>query len=272
VLVHGSGPHDADETMGPNKPFRDLALGLAARGIASVRYEKRTLAHPADFTVDKAYTVDDETVDDAVAAVQLAATAPAIDPMRVWVVGHSLGGLLAPRIAARSSQVAGLVILAGPTRKLEDIVVDQVRTLAGPGSPAAASAEAFARAVRDPKLAPAQPVQMLGTTLPGSYFLDLRSYDVVHVASSLRVPMLILQGERDFQVTRADYDGWAHALGGRANVTLKLYPALNHLFESGTGPSRPAEYQRPGLHVAPEVVADIAAFVLRNGHGPVGGP
>ena len=71
----------------------------------------------------------------------------------------------------------------------------------------------------------------------------------------------MLQGERDYQVTRADYDGWVRALGGRANAKLKLYPGLNHLFERGEGPSTPAEYDRPGLHVAAEVISDVAAFV-----------
>lgn len=260
VLVHGSGPHDGDETIGPNRPFADLALGLAAAGVATLRYEKRTHAHPGEFAVERGYTIEDETVADAVAAVELAASAPAVDPRRVFLAGHSLGGFLAPRIAARSPKVAGVVVLAGSTRRLEDIVVDQTRYLAGQGSAAAARAEAFAAVVRDPKLGAADKVDMMGIALPGAYFLDLRRYDAPAVAATLKVPILVLQGERDFQVTRADYDGWVKALSGRAGVKLKLYPGLNHLFEAGEGASTPAEYDRPGLHVAPEVVSDVAAF------------
>ena len=168
VLVHGSGPHDADETIGPNRPFADLALGLAAAGVASLRYEKRTRARPGEFVIEKAYTVEEEAVADAVAAVELAASAPAIDPRRVFVVGHSLGGFLAPRIAGRSPKVAGIVLLAGPTRRLEDIIVDQQRYLAGQDSTAVARAEAFAAAVRDPKLGPTDKVEVLGMTVPGA--------------------------------------------------------------------------------------------------------
>jgi uncharacterized protein len=264
VLVHGSGPHDADETIGPNKPFRDLALGLAARGIASVRYEKRTHAHPEEFAVTRKYTVAEETVDDAVAAAQLAAAAPAVDARRVWVAGHSLGGLLAPRIAARApGVVAGIVILAGSTRPLEELVVEQARYLAGAGSEVVGKAEAFAKIVRDPRLADGQAVDLLGTTLPGSYFIDLRRYDPARTVASLHVPVLVLQGERDYQVRRADYDGWTKALAGRTNARFRLYPSLNHLFEAGEGASLPAEYFRPGLHVAPEVIADVADFILK---------
>jgi dienelactone hydrolase len=264
VLVHGSGPHDADETIGPNKTFRDLALGLAARGIASVRYEKRTHAHPEEFAPARKYTVAEETIDDAVAAAQLAAAAPAVDAHRVWIVGHSLGGFLAPRIAARApGVVAGIVSLAGSTRPLEELVMEQMRYLEGEGSPGAAKADAFAKAVRDPALSDGQVVDMLGAKLPGSYFLDLRRYDPGRTAAGLRVPILILQGERDYQVRRADYDGWTKALAGHANARFRLYPALNHLFEAGEGESRPAEYLRPSMHVDPEVITEVAAFILK---------
>jgi dienelactone hydrolase len=265
VLVHGSGPNDADETLGPNKPFRDLALGLAAHGIATIRYEKRTHAHPATFTPDHQYTVNEEAVDDAVAAVRLAAGTPGLDGKRVWVIGHSWGGTLGPRIAAASPEVAGVVILAGSTRPLEDLLVEQMAYLQGPGSPGVAAAEATARAVRDPKLGAAQVVDVLGAKLPGSYFLDLRAYDPAKTAAKLHVPILVLWGERDYQVRRADYDGWAHALAGHPHTRLKTYPSLNHLFEDGHGPSRPEEYQRPDMHVAGEVVTDIAAFINKGG-------
>jgi len=98
------------------------------------------------------------------------------------------------------------------------------------------------------------------------YGFAARRYDAAAAAASSKLPILVLQGERDFQVTRADYDGWVKALGGRANAKLKLYPGLNHLFERGEGAPRPAEYETPGLHVAAEVVSDVAAFVTARQH------
>src|SRR5690606_29657538 len=115
----GSGPHDRDETVGPNKPFLDIARGLAAQGVAVLRYDKRTKARPQDYA-DGSVTIDSETTDDAVFAVAALREAPGIDPARVYVLGHSQGAMMAPRIAARSGHVAGLVLLAAPARPLLD--------------------------------------------------------------------------------------------------------------------------------------------------------
>ncbi len=137
VLVHGSGPQDRDETIGPNKVFADLAAGLAAHGIATLRYDKRTKVNPGSLPKD--FTVDDETTKDALAAVDAVRAAPEIDGKRVYVAGHSLGAYLAPRIGSRAKDLAGLIVLAGPTRDLADVVVDQV-TYLGAGSDAIANA------------------------------------------------------------------------------------------------------------------------------------
>src|SRR5690606_33004513 len=101
ILVHGSGPNDRDETLGPNKPFRDLAHGLATRGIAVLRYDKRTLVHPKALAseVGAALTLREETIDDALAAAALLRTIPEVDASKIFVVGHSLGGTAIPRIA-----------------------------------------------------------------------------------------------------------------------------------------------------------------------------
>src|SRR5688572_1896362 len=130
VLVHGSGPHDRDETIGPNRPFRDIAEGLASRGIAVLRYEKRTKAHGSKLAGLPKFTVEEETVDDAVLAAQLLRNADGIDPARVYVLGHSLGGMLAPRIAKRAPELAGIVILAGNVRPLTTLVAEQLDYIA----------------------------------------------------------------------------------------------------------------------------------------------
>jgi dienelactone hydrolase len=272
VLVHGSGPNDRDETVGPNKPFKDLAWGLASRGVVVLRYEKRTRAHAGEMAAlmkegGGGFTVDEETVDDARLAAALLAAQPEVDPHRVFVLGHSLGGMLAPRIASGDHTVAGLIILAGNTRPLEELILDQVRTIANlDGKVTAdereqiAAAEKTVRDVRSPDLAPGMTVQMLGTPVPASYLLDLREYHAAEVAATLLIPMLILQGGRDYQVTTADFAGWKRALGTRKDVIFKLYPALNHLFIAGTGPSTPANTLAPG-HVDAAVVTDIAAWI-----------
>lgn len=267
VLVHGSGPNDRDESIGPNKTFKDLAQGLASRGIAVLRYDKRTKVAGAKMASITNFTVKDETVDDAVAAVAFLRTAPKIDPARIFVIGHSLGGMLIPRIGAADAKIAGLIAMAGATGDLAQTMARQSRYLAeGDGRVTAdeqKQIDAMDQLVKTvAALTPAdaaKPGAIQGA--PASYWLDLRGYEPATAAKSLKQPMLILQGERDYQVTMTDdFATWKSALGDKRGVTFKTYPALNHLFMAGEGKSLPAEYEKAG-HVPVEVISDIAGWI-----------
>ena len=270
VLVHGSGPNDRDATIGPNKPFRDLSLGLASRGIAVLRYEKRTRQHGAKLASLPNLTVKEETTDDAIAAVRLLRVTAGIDPGRIYVLGHSLGGMLVPRMAAvAGSDVRGWIVLAGPARSLEQALIDQTRYLAAVDGTVSPDEQKQIDAMQDlAKRVNAlkgdeAPLSAAGISAPASYWIDLRGYDAPTAARTIRQPMLVLQGERDYQVTTADFNQWKNALGARKDVTLKPYAALNHLFMAGTGRSIPAEYMTAG-HVAEEVISDIAAWIAEH--------
>ena len=268
VLVHGSGPHDRDETIGPNKPFRDLAWGLASQGIAVLRYEKRTKQHGAKVVkMNDQLTIKEETVDDAVLAAALLRTRKEIDPKRIFILGHSLGGCVAPQIGQRDSELAGLILLAGNTRPLEDLILEQVSyILSLDGEPGKKEKEALeniqkqVQRAKDPKLTPDTPAADLPLGVPAAYWLALRDYRPAETAAKFHRPMLVLQGERDYQVTMTDFDGWKKVLESRKDVQLKSYADLNHLFMEGKGKSTPAEYDKAG-HVAPEVVNDIATWI-----------
>jgi dienelactone hydrolase len=270
VLVQGSGPHDQDESIGPNKPFKDLAWGLASRGVAVLRYTKRTARYGLK-SVDEgaSFTVDDEIVNDARAAVELAAKQPKIDPKRIYVLGHSEGGYIAPRIATDDAQIAGIILLAGSARPLETVIVDQIHYLASfPGVPPdqaqkqIAAIEAMIKEIQNPDLKKTDKVTFLGAEIPASYFIDLRGYDPVAMAAKLKIRILVLQGARDYQVTNEDFDLWKKGLANHTDVTFKLYPDLNHLFVTGEGKSKPAEYDKAG-HVSPETVTDIAEWIKK---------
>jgi dienelactone hydrolase len=201
-----------------------------------------------------------------VAAAALLRQTPGIDSKRVFVLGHSLGGTLAPRIGSQAPDLAGLIILAGTTRSAEEITVEQLNYIASLGGAGAERVKAliettkthFAR-LNDPKLPEAEMV--LG--VPACYWLDLRSYNPAQTAASLKMPILILQGERDYQVTMVDFQGWKKYLSGRTSVEFKTYPKLNHLFEEGEGKSTPQEYEKPA-NVASYVIDDIAAWVKKG--------
>lgn len=270
VLVHGSGPGDRDETVASNKPFKDLALGLAAHGIAVLRYDKRTRVHAAKLATEEGFTVNEESVDDAVAAAALLRKTPEIDGKKVFVLGHSLGGELVPRIGKRDASLAGLVVLAGSTRPLGDVIVEQMKyitSLDGKTTPEEEAkikeAERGAARIREIEAgaAPKPKEWILGAM--AAYWLDLKGYDAPALAAKLKAPMLVLQGGRDYQVTEVDYRAWKKALGKSPRATLKLYPKLNHLFIAGEGKSVPDEYQVAG-HVDEEVVRDIAAWVKKK--------
>jgi dienelactone hydrolase len=272
VLLAGSGPQDRDETIGRNKPFKDLAWGLASHGIGVLRLDKVTYAHAAQVRGNRDFTLSDEYLPQAVAAVRLLTGHPAVDSARVFVAGHSLGGTVAPRVAAAEPSVAGLIILAGGTQPMYWAAVRQLRYLASldPGSAAATQAAVDAmtrqaRVVDSPGLSPATPDSDLPFGIPAAYWLDIRGYDPAAAAAALGKPVLILQGGRDYQSTVAeDLAGWRAGLAGHPGVTIHVYEADNHLFFPGSGPSAPAEYEPP-QHVDPAVITDIAAWLAAPG-------
>jgi dienelactone hydrolase len=266
VLVHGSGPNDRDETVGATRVFRDLAAGLASRGIVVLRYEKRTRVFAQKLASDPAATtLASEVVDDAAAAVRLLRKTAGVDPARIVVVGHSLGAMLLPRVAAASPGLAGLAGLATGARTLDRMMLAQTEYLLRSSG---LSGERLAR-----ELAPVEAevgrIRRLaaggaGPPVMGAgagYWREVLALDPAREFAAVGVPVLLLQGERDYQVTMEDFGALKAALAKRRDATARSYPGLNHLFVAGEGPSLPAEYERGGF-VDAAVVDDLARFVV----------
>ncbi len=276
VLVHGSGPNDRDETLGPNKAFKDLAWGLASRGIAVLRYEKRTKQYSPKLAADRALvaamTVKEETVDDALEAVKRLKATAGINPKRIFVLGHSLGGMLVPRIAVAGKDlgIAGFISMAGATRPLDETILRQMTYIYGlDGSlsddekkqlDGLRSQIAQIKALQDSDAG--EEIRIMNAS--PRYWLDLRGYYPPELALRVPQPILILQGSRDYQVTIEDFENWKKALGARRNVEFKLYKKLNHMFYEGQGLPTPNEYTAVHGSVAEYVVADIAAFIKKR--------
>jgi len=261
VLVHGSGPSDRDETIGPNRPFLDIARGLAAQGIAVLRYEKRTQARPQDFNGE--FGIDDETSNDAVAAVTTLAATPGIDPQHVYLLGHSLGGMLAGRIAnAGNTKLAGLVLLAAPARPLLDLLAEQNRYMANLDGSISAEEQTHLDALDAAIAKVRSDAAATLMDLPGSYWQQVEQVNPVADVRASKLPALLLQGGRDMQVIDADWQQWKLGLQGDA-YRFKHYPALNHLGIAGEGKPTLDEYARPG-HVDATLIDDVAQWIKQQ--------
>jgi dienelactone hydrolase len=268
ILIHGSGPNDRDETVGPNTPFRDLAQGLASRGIAVLRYDKRTFAHKEKLAKDTkaamAITIEEEVIADALATIDKGRNLRGIDSRRIFILGHSEGGALAPVIAKRDGNLSGIILLAASNRPPDQLIRDQlnyIKTAVPAQSDAVGKMQkgveaGFAR-LKEGKAKDDE--KIMG--VPAHYWKSWQNVESAKIAGGIkRLPALVLQGGRDYQVTETDYDAFRTALRGRPNTAFHLYPDLNHLFQKGKGKAVPAEYLKPAF-VDQRVIDDIATWV-----------
>jgi dienelactone hydrolase len=271
VLVHGSGPHDADESIGPNKPFRDLAYGLAADGIATLRYDKRT--HFAPDTFKDHPDLDHEVTFDAVAALAYASTLTEVDAKRVFLLGHSLGGTMAPVIAADRLQqsagsLRGIIFLAGGAigiqQTLERQLIFQAK-LQGAGADQLNAIqkqwEEIFRTINDPTTPEDEMVGSPPLRLPERYWRSWVSQDPAAELAKLGLPALVLRGTKDIQVSEQDFEALQKASTAPGSESKQL-EGLNHLMMPVTGDSTGQEYFHPA-HVAPEVIQIVADWIGR---------
>lgn len=264
VLVSGSGANDRDETMGPNKPFLDLAQGLAAHGIATLRYDKRTFAFPEKLDVHH-FTVQEEVIDDAVAALQYARGLPQVDAGNVFLLGHSQGAELAPFILEQASQAGGAILMAAPGRPLDLVLFEQIEfqgQVHGQQKEAAARVEqlkARFAAIRDGTL----PDSEMVFGAPAFYYRDLFKRDQMAALHNTKVPLLVLQGGRDVQVLSKDYDLVTAAVP-QALLEKHFFPELNHLFLPAKKGATGEEIATTPGHIGADIIDVIAGWVAEH--------
>ncbi|UJP65338.1 alpha/beta hydrolase [Mongoliitalea daihaiensis] len=260
VFVSGSGPNDRHSTVGPNKPHQDMARGLAGLGISTLRFDKRTFSAARQIQEEGLdITIDVEVVDDAVAAIEFAQKTGKYT--KIIVLGHSLGGMFAPRIASKS-QVSGIIIMAGNSRPLEVLIVEQFeKLLDGNPSKDRVLDELKGKVANLDRLASGDKLadDELPLGQPAAYWKSLRAYDQVATAQSLSVPILLLQAEEDYQVTMDDFHGWKQAL---PQATTISYPNLDHLMRPSNGKIGMEAYADQ-VFVSEQVIQDIANWIIK---------
>ena len=280
VLVQGSGPSDRDETILANHPFLDLAQGLAKKGIATFRFDKRTFVFGQQMAASPDYaklTVDEETADDAAAAADLLKAQPEMAGKKVFLLGHSLGGMLASYIGTKTDAVSGYILMAGSPRKLWELIADQNALVAKelPEANAAAATQMVAQDVA--KAAALKSLSDDDALKPENTVFGISAWYLRHLerieAAALhmqdRKPVLVLQGEDDRQVMKDDYLAWQQKLAEHPDAKFILYPQLNHLFGDYEGETPPfmqlmgVEYAQR-TPVAEKVIEDIAAWVAEK--------
>lgn len=276
VLVHGSSYSDRDGTSDATKTFRDLAWGLASQGVAVLRYDKRTLTHALAFARQPDFTLDDELVNDALAALALLRETPRIDPARIFVLGGSLGGFAAPRIAQRDRGIAGLIMVSSPSgTRLEAHIRNAERMFESTDNPDEALLRRFktrqrARAMARVALA-AGVAPSLDLRARSAYHRDLAEYRPELVARDLPVPLLILHGGLDELLDPEEVMGWIRSLRGRDDVTFRMYPYHVHMLYDSIEEAAWQEMfgpdPRPRVHVGPAAISDITNWIA-GGRAP----
>ena len=272
VFVHGSGSSNMDERVYKLAPFKDLAEGLAKHGIASIRYDKRSFAHGFKMVRSKTpITVKEETIEDAVLAAELLRQDERIDPNNIFIIGHSMGAMLAPRIDAEGGSFKGLILMAGSPRTLEQIMLGQNADMLAASKglmrwimkKQAAKFEKLFEGMYELTDEEAKKRKMGGgTTL--YYFKEMGEHPASDYLAKLEKPMLIMQGSEDFQAkVNPDFTGYQSLLEGRDHVTFKLYEGLNHCFVPsvyGSILQAKKEYNVE-QHIGEEVIGDIAEWI-----------
>ena len=269
VMVHGSGSSNMDEKVMKLTPFKDLAEGLCRYGIASLRYDKRTFVHGRKM-LKKTITVKEETIDDALMAIEILKNDQRIDKDRIYILGHSMGAMLSPRIDAEGGDAKGLIMMAGTPYRLEDIVIRQLKQASQSSSLMKLIGKLELRIFgkKFDNLYQLSEEEAMKKKFAGNttlyYFQEMGRKTAADYLLESDKPVLIMQGGKDFQVLADDdFAKFKTILAGRPNTVFRLYPELNHCFVQAMYSDilKASKEYSTERHISDEVIKDIADFI-----------
>lgn len=274
VFVHGSGSSNMDERVMKMTPFKDLAEGLGKHGIASIRYDKRSFAHGRKMLKKGSLTVREEVIEDAVLASEMLKNDPRIDSEKVFIIGHSMGAMLAPRIDAEGGNFKGLVLMAGTLDTLEEVLFRQLEEMKNGKSKimawvASAQDKKFRKSFEN--LYEISDEEAKKRKYAGGvdlyYFKEMGLHRAADYLEKTEKPVLIMQGSRDLQVNvERDFGGYKRAFGKKDNFSFRLYEGLNHCFVPALYDdiSKATKEFSKERHIGENVISDIAGWILKN--------
>jgi len=266
IFTQGSGPSDMDETIGANKPFRDLAYDLAALGVGSLRYDKITFVHPhlSYETIDAEYLIPTQEA--------LRVLGERTGAVRIYLIGHSQGGMLTPYLVDHCGLDGGIALAGTPLQLWEISMAQNLAMLEAVPEAQRQIAMTQIETEREKgfRLAQMSDEEAAQTTvfgMPGVYLWHMARLDQAQIAMDSGKPYLFLWGEADFQVDRAAFEAWHECLGDDAKFSYITYPGLNHLFmpaaETDSILNAQAAYASP-KSVEGQVARDIAGWIFAN--------
>lgn len=265
IIVGGSGPNDKDLTLGSNKIYKDLALGLAHYGIASYRYDKRTKAFGNKMGDPSKLTVTQEYLLDLQAIVAMFRKDERIDTQRIYLFGHSEGGYLCPWFMTEIQGLAGFITFGANYQNLMETLKPQLTYLIENTNSDEGKKVYQEELSKIPyalnKLKVDSPRDSIPLGIWPTYLIHLNKVAPKNYLTQIKQKrILILQGKRDYQVQEQEFDLWKAALKSHSDAQFTIYQELNHVMLRGEGKSLPNEYLEQG-NVSFTLTKDIANWV-----------
>lgn len=255
VFVHGSGASDMNESIGALQLFGDLSMQLAKKGIASIRYDKRTYTYAEKLSTKLDFTIQEEVIDDVVSAIKRLEENDNISD--IYIIGHSFGGQLAP-VIANQTNVKGVILLAGTLEHIIDVAMNQLKEQNSPYYDVYDPYDEYFRNIKEVA------ENEVGYFFMGAYETYWVSYNNIDIKSETLLcaktkKMLILQGGLDLQVKASELGSYMMLLENTSSQ-YKLYESLNHMFVDGIGENIGNIYQT-NKEIPLEVITDIVNFI-----------